>query len=47
MKNISSPLKNYEEGIDRRHLVQRGGAKPEEKFRKLRIKRGVYRNPLY
>ena len=47
MKNISSPLKDHEEGIDRRHLVQRGGTKPQEKFRKLRIKRGIYRNPLY
>ena len=46
MKNVTSSVKDRMESIDRRHLVQMGGAKMKEKFRKLRIKKGVYQNPL-
>lgn len=45
MKNVTSSVKDRAESIDRRHLVQMGGAKMKEKFRKLRIKKGVYQNP--
>ena len=46
MKNVTSSVKERAENIDRRHLVQMGGAKMKEKYRKLRIKRGVYQSPL-
>lgn len=46
MKNVTSSVKDRMESIDRRHLVQMGGTKMKEKFRKLRIKKGVYQNPL-
>lgn len=45
MKNVTSSVRDRAENIDRRHLVQMGGAKMKEKFRKLRIKKGVYQNP--
>ena len=41
MKNVTSSVKDRMESIDRRHLVQMGGAKMKEKFRKIRIKKGV------
>ena len=36
-------VKDRAESIDRRHLYQAGGPRPEEKYRWLRIKKGVYR----
>ena len=43
MKNVSSAVKYRAESIYRRHLYQEGGPRPEEKYRWLRIKKGVYR----
>lgn len=43
MKNVTSAVKDRAESIDRRHLYQAGGPRPEEKYRWLRIKKGVYR----
>ena len=43
LKNVTSAVKDRAESIDRRHLYQKGGPKPVEKYRRLRIKKGVYR----
>ena len=43
MKNVTSAVKDRAESIDRRHLYQAGGPRPEEKYRWLRIKKGAYR----
>ena len=41
MRNIVNAAQQQFESIERRHLVQRKGAKPKKKYERLRVKKGI------
>lgn len=40
-RNIVNAAQQQFESIERRHLVQRKGAKPKKKYERLRVKKGI------
>ena len=40
-KTVVNAVKEQFETIERRHLVQMGGAKPTKKYESLRVKKGI------